>query len=74
MLDEQKEATFIIVDAPVEGVWSSMTRRILRELRRSQKAIYPGWIDKCVQQNAIADFEPFIGAIPFDTISSASQS
>jgi hypothetical protein len=74
MLDEQKEATFIIVDAPVEGVWSLMTRRILGELRRSQKAIHPGWIDKCVQQNAIADFEPFIAAIPFDTISSASQS
>jgi hypothetical protein len=74
MLDEQIEATFIIVDAPVEGVWSLMTRRILGELRRSQKAIYPGWIDKCVQQNAIADFEPFIAAIPFDTISSASQS
>jgi hypothetical protein len=74
MLDEQKEATFIIVDAPVEGVLSSATHRILGELRRSQKAIHPGWIDKCVQQNAIADFEPFIAAIPFDTISSASQS
>ena len=74
MLDEQKEATFIIVDAPVEGVWSSMTRRILGELRRSQKAIHPGWIDKCVQQNAIADFESFIAAIPFDTISLASRS
>jgi hypothetical protein len=74
MLDEQKEATFIIVDAPVEGVWSLKTRRILGELRRSQKAIHPGWIDKCVQQNAIADFEPFIAAIPFDTVSSASQS
>jgi len=74
MLDEHKEATFIIVDAPVEGVWSSMTRRILGELRRSQKAIHPGWIDKCVQQNAIADFEPFIAAIPFDTISLASRS
>jgi hypothetical protein len=74
MLDEQKEATFIIVDAPIEGVLSSPTGKILGELRRSQKAIHPGWIDECVRQNAIADFEPFIVAIPFDTISSASQS
>ena len=74
MLDEQREATFIIVDAPVEGILSSTTRRILGELRRSQKAIHPGWIDECVLQSAIADFEPFIVNVPFEPISSASRS
>ena len=73
MLDEQREATFIIVDAPVEGVLSSATRRILGELRRSQKPIHPAWIDECVRQNAIADFEPFIVNVPFEPISSASR-
>ena len=73
MLDEQREATFIIVDAPVEGVFSPTTRRILGELRRSQKPIHPGWIDECIRQNAIADFEPFIVNVPFEPISSASR-
>jgi len=72
MLDEQKEATFIIVDAPIEGVLSSMTRKIIGELRRSQKAIHPGWIDECVRQNGIADIEPFIVTTPFDTIPSTN--
>jgi len=60
MIDNQSEATFIIVNGPIDGVLSTTTRHILGQLRRSQKALHPEWIDECVRQGAIVMFDQYI--------------
>jgi len=61
MLDTQGEATFIIIDAPLYGcAVPQATLDILGDLRRSQKAVSPLWIDKCVRHGTILSLERYV--------------
>jgi len=61
MLDIQGEATFVIIDAPLYGcAVPQATLDLLGNLRRSQKAVSPLWIDRCVQHGTIVGFELFL--------------
>jgi hypothetical protein len=61
MLDTQGEATFIIIDAPLYGCAAPQaTLDILGNMRRSQKAVSPLWIDRCVQHGNIVELKQYI--------------
>lgn len=61
MLDDQRDATFIIVDAVRLGDgFPRSTWNLLGTLRRSQKPVSPLWIDECVRRGTIVNIDQYI--------------
>ena len=59
MLDSQRDATFVIVDAPQPACASQATLDLLGNLRGSQKPISPLWIDECVRRGILVDLDQY---------------
>jgi hypothetical protein len=61
MLDDQRDATFIIVDAVRLGDdFPQSTWNLLGNLSRSQKPVSPLWIDECVRRGILVNLDQYI--------------
>jgi hypothetical protein len=60
MLDDQRDATFIIIDAAQLACASQATLDLLGNLRRSQKPVSPLWIDECIRRGTVVDLDKYI--------------
>jgi len=60
MLDDQRNATFIIVDTPDEGVVPATIIDLLQRLRRAQTPVSLAWVDESIRLNTIVDVKQYI--------------
>ena len=60
MLDDQRNATFIIVDTLVEGVVPATIIDLLQRLRRAQTPVSLAWVDESIRLNTIVDVKQYI--------------